>query len=150
MAVDQHGNVLDVLIQSRRNGNAAKRFFRKLFGGLHYVPRVIVTDKLTSCSVAHREILASVEQHRSKYSNNRAEYSHPPTRQRERAMKRFASPGRAQRFLPAFSGVSPHFWPGRHRLTALEWRTEMVDRFEVWQEVTAIDAAWSERTGGLS
>jgi hypothetical protein len=90
---------------------------------------------------AHREILASVEHRRSKYLNNRAENSHQPTRQRERAMKRFTSPGHAQRFLPAFSGISPYFRPGRHRITALKWRTEMADRFAVWQEVTATDAA---------
>jgi putative transposase len=56
-------------------------------------------------------------------------------------MKRFTSPGHAQRFLPAFSGISPYFRPGRHRITALKWRTEMADRFAVWQEVTATDAA---------
>ena len=106
-AVDQHGNVLDVLVQSRRNGNAAKRFFRKLLKGLQYAPRVIVTDKLTSDSVAHRELLASVEHRRSKYLNNRAENSHQPTRQREHAMKRFKSPGHAQRFLSA-SAASHH------------------------------------------
>ncbi|NMM90982.1 IS6 family transposase [Rhodococcus sp. SRB_17] len=140
-AVDQHGNVLDMLIQSRRNGNAAKRFFRKLLKGVHYAPRVIVTDKLTSYSVAHRESLASVEHRRSKCLNNRAENSHQPTRQRERAMKRFTSAGHAQRFLSAFSGISPHFRPTRHRLSAPEWRTEMAFRFAVWQEVTATDAA---------
>ena len=70
--VDQHGNVLDVLIQSRRNGDAAKRFFRKLLKDLHYVPRVIVTDKLASYQVAHHKMLASVEHRRSKYMNNRA------------------------------------------------------------------------------
>lgn len=140
-AVDQHGNVLDVLIQSRRNGNAAKRFFRKLLKGLHYVPRAIVTDKLASYSVAHRELLTSVEHRRSKYLKNRAENSHQPTRQRERAMKRFTSPGHAQRFLSAFSGISPHFRPRRHRLTTPEWRTEIADRFAVWQEVTATTAA---------
>jgi putative transposase len=140
-AVDQHGNVLDVLVQSRRNGNAAKRFFRKLLKGLQYVPRVIVTDKLTSYSVAHREMLASVEHRRSKYLNNRAENSHQPTRQREHAMKRFASARHAQRFLSAFSSISPHFRPGRYRLTAPEWRAEMADRFAVWQEVTAAGVA---------
>ncbi|MDV6270836.1 IS6 family transposase [Rhodococcus globerulus] len=129
-AVDQYGNVLDVLVQSR-NGNDAKRFFRKLLKGLGCVPRMIVTDKLGSYQVAHREMLASVEHRRSKYLNNRAENSHQPTRQRERAMKRFTSPGHAQRFLSAFSGISPHFRPRRHRLTALEWRTEMADRFAV-------------------
>ncbi len=74
-AVDQHGNVLDVLVQSRRNGNTAKRFFRRLLKSLEYVPRVLVTDKLTSYSVAHRELLGSVEHRRSKYLNNRAENS---------------------------------------------------------------------------
>ncbi|MQP33544.1 IS6 family transposase [Rhodococcus erythropolis] len=143
-AVDQDGNVLDVLVQSRRNGNAAKRFFRKLLKGAEYVPRVIITDKLTSYGVAHRELMPSVEDRRSKYLNNRAENSHQPTKQRERAMKRFTSPGHAQRFLSAFSGISPHFRPGRHRLTALKWRTEMADRFAVWQEVTATDAAASK------
>ena len=136
-AVDQHGNVLDILVQSRRNAVAAKRFFRTLLKNLEYVPRVIVTDKLGSYRVAHRELLASVEHRRSKYLNNRIENSHQPTRQRERAMKRFTSPGHAQRFLSAFSGISPHFRPGRHRLTAPEWRAEMADRFTVWREVTA-------------
>ena len=98
-AVDQHGNVLDILVQSRRNAVAAKRFFRKLLKGLRYVPRVIVTDKLASYQVAHRELLPSVTHRRSKYLNNRAENSHQSTRVWERVMKRFASPGQAQRFL---------------------------------------------------
>ena len=93
-AVDQDGNVVDVLVQSRRNAVAAKKFFRRLLKGLHYVPRVLVTDKLGSYQVAHRELLCSAEHRRSRYLNNRAENSHQPTRQRERAMKRFASPGR--------------------------------------------------------
>ena len=70
-AVDQHGNVLDILVQSRRNAVAARRFFRTLLKNLEYVPRVIVTDKLGSYQVAHRELLASVEHRRSKYLNNR-------------------------------------------------------------------------------
>ena len=65
-AVDQHGNVLDVLVQSRRNAKAAKRFFRKLLKGLRYVPRVLVTDKLAGYGVAARELMASVEHRRSK------------------------------------------------------------------------------------
>ena len=75
-AVDQHGNVLDILVQSRRNAKAAQRFFRKLLKGLRYVPRVIVTDKLASYRVAHRELVPSVTHRRSKYLNNRAENSH--------------------------------------------------------------------------
>ena len=140
-AVDQHGNVLDVLVQSRRNAVAAKRFFRKLLKGLRYVPRVLVTDKLGSYQVAHRELMSSVEHRRSRYLNNRAENSHQPTRQRERAMKRFKSSRHAQRFLSAFSGISAHFRPRRHLLSATEWRTEMADRFAVWRQVTAPDAA---------
>lgn len=88
-AVDQHGTVLDVLIQSRRNGDAAKRFFPKLLKGLHYVSRLIVTDKLTRYSFARRELWPSVEHRRSKYLNSRVENSHQPTGQRKRATKRF-------------------------------------------------------------
>ena len=140
-AVDQHGNVLDVLVQSRRNAKAAKRFFRKLLKGLRYVPRVLVTDKLASYGVAHRELMAVGGHRRSRYLNNRAENSHQPTRQRERAMKRFKSLRHAQRFLSAFSGISAHFRPRRHRLNATQWRTEIDERFAVWREVTALDAA---------
>jgi putative transposase len=85
---------------------AAKRFFHRLLKGLQYVPRVIVTDGLSSYQVAHREIVPSVQHRRSKYLNNRAENSHQPTRARERAMKRFKSARHAQRFLSAFSGIS--------------------------------------------
>ena len=67
------------------------------------MPRVIVSDKLASYRVAHREPVPSVTHRRSKYLNSRAENSHQPTRVRERVMKRFASPGQAQRFLFAFS-----------------------------------------------
>jgi putative transposase len=102
---------------------------------------MIVTDKLARYQVAHRVMLASVEHRRSKYLNNRAENSHQPTRQRERAMKRSTPPGHAKRSLSAFSGISPHFRPRRHWLTALEWHTETADRCAVWQEVTAADVA---------
>jgi putative transposase len=140
-AVDQHGDVLDILVQSRRNAVAAKRFFRKLLKGLRYVPRVLVTDKLASYQVAHREVLPSVTHRRSKYLNNRAENSHQPTRIRERAMKRFASPGQAQRFLFAFSHIRQHFRPRRHLISAPQWRTEMTNRFAVWDEITVAAAA---------
>jgi putative transposase len=108
-AVDQHGDVLDVLVQSRRNAKAAKRFFGKLLKGLRYVPGVLVTDKLASYRVAHRELMSSVKHRRSRYLNNRAENSHQPTRQRERAMKRFKSLRHAQRFLSAFSDICAPF-----------------------------------------
>jgi putative transposase len=128
-AVDQDGNVLDILVTSRRDAKAATRFFRKLLTGLVYVPRVLVTDKLASYGVARRRLITGVEHRRSKYLNNRAENSHQPTRQRERAMKRFTSAGPAQRFLSAFSGISPHFRPRRHLLHAEEYRREMANRF---------------------
>ena len=135
-AVDQHGNVLDILVTSRRDTRAAMRFFRKLLKGLEYVPRVLVTDKLASYGAARRRVLRSVEHRQSKYLNNRAENSHQPTRQRERAMKKFTSARHAQRFLSAFSGISPHFRPGRHRLTAQEYRRDMTDRFTTWNQIT--------------
>ena len=139
--MDQHGNVLDILVTSRRDAMAATRFFRKLLTSLEYVPRVLITDKLGSYGVAHRRLTPGVEHRRSKYLNNRAENSHQPTRQRERAMKRFTSPGHAQRFLSAFSEISPHFRPGRHRLGAKEYRREMTDRFTTWNEVTGAATA---------
>jgi putative transposase len=83
-AVNQDGHVLDILVQRRRDKNAAKRFFRKLLKGLTYVPRVIVTDKLRSYATAKRVILPGVEHRQHHYLNNRAENSHQPTRQWER------------------------------------------------------------------
>jgi putative transposase len=100
-AVDQDVHVLDILVQSRRNKKAAKRFFRKLLKGCQYVPRVIITDKLASYGAAKRELLPRLEHRQHRYLNNRAENSHQPTRQRERRMQRFKSPGHAQRFLAA-------------------------------------------------
>ena len=83
-AVGQDGVVLDILVQKRRDGKAAKRFFKRLLKGLRYEPRVIVTDKLKSYGVARRALLANVEHRQSRYLNNRAENSHRPTRRRER------------------------------------------------------------------
>ena len=128
--------VLDILVTSRRDTKAATRFFRKLLKGLEYVPGVLVTDKLGSYRAAHRRVLRSVEHRQSKYLNNRAENSHQPIRARERAARKFRSPGGAQRFLSAFSGISPHFRPRRHLLTAQEYRTEMVSRFTTWDQIT--------------
>jgi putative transposase len=98
-AVDQHGVVLDILVQDRRNATAAKRFFKRLLAGLKYKPKRIVTDGLRSYGVAHREILLEVKHRTSRYLNNRAENSHRPMRRRERQMPRFKSPEQAQRFL---------------------------------------------------
>src|SRR6266403_1136652 len=86
-AVDQDGDVLDILVQSRRDKKAATKFFRKLLKGLRYVPRVIITDKLKSYSAARAEVMPSVEHLQQKYQNNRAENSHQPTRLRETLVK---------------------------------------------------------------
>jgi putative transposase len=99
---------------------------------------VLVTDKLASYGVAHRRLMSSVEHRQSKYLNNRGENSHQPTRVRERAMKKFSSPGGAQRFLAAFSAISPHFRTRRHLLHAQEYRREMASRFSTWNDVTGL------------
>jgi putative transposase len=135
-AVDQHGTVLAILVQRQRDKTAAKKFFRKLLKGLTYVPRVIVTDKLKSYGAAKREILPGVEHRQHRYLNNRAENSHQPTRQRERRMHRFKSPGHAQRFLSAYGPITQHFRPRRHRFAASAYRQELRARFQAWQEIT--------------
>jgi putative transposase len=140
-AIDQDGHVLDVLVQSRRNGKAAKRFFRKLLKGLQYVPRVIVLDKLRSYAAAKREILPGVEHRQSRYLNNTAEVSHQPTRRRERHMKRFKSARQAQRFLSTHSRIHNHFQFRRHRLSANEHRVARNVAFSVWHDVTGVAPA---------
>jgi len=135
-AVDQDGTILDILVQRRRDKYAAKKFFRKLLKGLTYVPWVIITDKLKSYGAAKREVLPSVEHRQHRYLNNRAEISHQPTRQRERRMQRFKSPGHAQRFLSAYGPIASHFRPRRHLLPAPEYRHEMAQRFQIWREMT--------------
>ena len=139
-AVDQDGTVLDILVQSRRDKVAAKKFFRKLLKGLQYVPRVLITDKLASYGAARRAVLPSVEHRRQKGLNNRAENSHQPTRERERRMRRFKSPGHAQRFLAAYGPVASHFRPRRHRLTAHDYRQLRDERFVSWRAVTGTPA----------
>ncbi|MFF3159686.1 IS6 family transposase [Streptomyces sp. NPDC057910] len=135
-AVDTDGHVLDILVQNRRDKAAARRFFRRLMKTTGQVPRVVVTDKLRSYGAAHREVMPSVEHRSHKGLNNRAENSHQPTRQRERAMKGFRTVGGAQRFLSAFTGISPHFRPHRHLMTAGRHRFDMSIRFTLWDRIT--------------
>ena len=140
-AVDQDDNVLDILVQSRRNKRAAKKFFRKLLQGCQSVPRVISTDKWKSYGAAKREIRPGVEHRQSRYLNNRCEHSHRPTRQRARRMQGFTSPGHAQRFLSAYGPIAQHFRPRRHVLSAAAYREEMRSRFENWAEITGTKRA---------
>ncbi len=124
-AVDQDGHVLDILVQRRRDKQAAKKFFRKLLKGLTYAPRVIITDKLKSYGAAKRELLPGVEHRQHCYLNNRVENSHQPTRQRERRMQRFKSAGHAQRFLAAYGPIARYFRPRRHLLSASAYRQDL-------------------------
>ncbi|MDN4054210.1 IS6 family transposase [Massilia sp. YIM B02763] len=135
-AVDQDGHVLDILMQSRRNRQAAKRFFRKLLKGLRYAPRVLVTDKLKSYAAARVQIMPGVEHRQHKGLNNRAELSHQPTRQRERQMRRFKSPGHAQRFLSAHGPINNVFRCKRNHLSAQQYRHVRTQAFSIWNEVT--------------
>ena len=118
-AVDQDGEVIDVFLQSRRDGAAAKRFFRRLIKSNGEEPRRIVTDKLRSYGVAHRELMPDVIHDTSQYANNRAELSHQPTRVRERGLRHFKSPKQAQRFLSTHAAVSNLFNLGRHLVSAI-------------------------------
>jgi putative transposase len=135
-AVDQDGEVLDILVQPRRNKRAAKKFFRKLLKRLQYSPRRIITDQLGSYAAAKAEVLPDVEHTRDKRSNNRAENSHQPTRERERRMRGFKSAGHAQRFLATFAVIASFFRPGRHLLAARNYREIMRRRFAERSQVT--------------
>ena len=130
--------MLDLLVQNRRDKAAARRFLRRLMKKSRTVPRVVVTDKLRSYGAAHREVMPSVEHRSHKGLNNRAENSHQPARQRERAMKGSRGVGAAQRFLSAFSGISPHFRPRRHLMPAHDYRAEMTVRFAIWEQITGV------------
>ncbi|MGW9499312.1 IS6 family transposase [Streptomyces prasinus] len=137
-AVDAGGAVLDILVQNQWDTAAARRFFRRLLKRAGAVPQVVVTDKLPSYGAAHREVMLSVERRCRKCLDNRAENSHQPTRQRERVMKGFRGTGGAQRFLAAFSGISPYFRARRHLMTAHDCRAEMTVRFAIWDRVTGV------------
>ncbi|MFF9764657.1 MULTISPECIES: IS6 family transposase [Streptomyces] len=132
---------LDFLVQSRRDTAATRHFFRRLLKKTHALPRVVVTDELRSYGAAHREVMPSVEHRSHKGLNNRAENSHQPTRRRERAMKGFRSTGGAQRFLAAFSGISPHYRSRHHLMTAPGYRAGMTLRFAIWGQATGAAGA---------
>ena len=140
-AVDQHGRVLDVLVQSRRDKRAAKRLLRKLLKRQGRPPRVLITDKLASYPAAKQELLPGVEHRRHQGLNNRAENSHQPTRRRERQMKRFTSPGQAQRFPSAHDQINNLFPLRRDHVAATDYRAARRQAFAVWAEVSSVAAA---------
>ena len=141
-AVDQAGMVLDVLVQSRRDTQAAKRLLRKLLKRQCRAPRVMITDKLGSYSAAKQALVPGVEHRRHKALNNRAENSHQPTRRRERQMKRFKSAGQAQRFLSAHDQIANLFHLRRDHLSAHQYRAARTQAFQTWAEVAGV-AAWA-------
>jgi len=125
--VDEDGDVIDILVQSRRNRRAALRIFRKLLEGQGCVPRRLITDTLRSYPAACRT---------DRYANNRAEVSHQPTRERERQMRGFKSAAHAQRFLSVHGPIQNLFRVGRHLLRAVHHRLLRTQAFGVWREVT--------------
>jgi putative transposase len=139
-AVDQDGDVLDILVQRRWDKKAAKKFFRKLLKGLQYVPRVVITDKLKSYGAARAEVIPSVEHLQQKYQNNRVENSHQPTRLRERAMRRFKVGRTRAAFSLGLRNHSSHFRVGKHLYSASGYRVVMKSRFAVWEKVICVDA----------
>ena len=137
-AVDQDGNVLDILVQSRRNKKAAKRFFRKLLKGLQYIPRVIITDKLRSYGAAKREILLgwSIGSTSDLTTEQRIRIS--PRDYERRKCANSNQPNRHSAFFRLIAPIAGHFQPRRHRLSAGEYRTTLQGRFQAWNEVTGV------------
>jgi len=140
-AVDQHGVVLDILVQDRRNATAAKRFRKRLLAGLQHKPRRLVADGLRSYGAPRREVLPEARHRTSLYLNNRVENSHRPTRRRERQMQRFKSPEQAQRFLSAHAMIYGHFRPRRHLMTAARYRRARAEAFRTWRQETCAQMA---------
>ncbi len=140
-AVDQHGAVLDILVQSRRNAKAAKRLLRKLLKKQGIAPRVMITDKLPSYAAAKKAVMPNVEHRQHRGLNNRAENSHQPTRRRERIMKRFKSAGQAQRFLSVHDQVANLFRRPANT-NAADHRLTRAQAFQVWTEVTGVAAVF--------
>jgi len=132
-AVDQDGEIVDVFLQRRRNGKAAKHFFKRLLKVHRMEPRKIVTDKLRSYGVAHRELIPDTIHDTSQYANNRAELSHQPTRVRERVMRRFKSMRQAQRFLAVHAAVYNLFNLGRHLVSAKHYLFFRLRAFASWK-----------------
>ena len=136
-AVDQDGEVVDIYLQAHRDGSAAKRFFTRLTRKYGGEPRKIVTDKLRSYGVAHRELMPDVIHYTARYANNRAEQSHESTRVRERGMRRFKSPNQAQQFLSVHAAVYNLFNLGRHLVGAEHYRNLRISAFNDWAAAVA-------------
>ena len=137
-AVDQDGEVVDVYLQAKRDGAAAKRFFRRLLRSHGGEPRKIVTDKLRSYGVAHRELIPEVIHSTQQYENNRAEQSHEATRVRERVMRGDSNQrGRLRRFLGVHAAVRICSILARHLVGAQHYRDLRISAFTEWSRAVA-------------
>ena len=136
-AVDAEGEVLDVLIQSKRNKHAALKLMRKLLKKYAVVPERMVTDDLRSYGAATLDLGIDHLHDRGRWKNNRAENSHQPTRRRERKMQRFKSPGSAQRFLSLHAAVQNTFNVQRHLTSRRALRVLRDEAFRTWRAATA-------------
>ena len=137
-AVDAEGEVLDVLVQSKRNKPAALKLMRKLLKKYGFVPERMTTDKLASYAAAARELGVERRHRTDRWANNRAENSHRPTRRRERKMQRFKSPGSAQKFLSAHAAVYNNFNAQRHLIPARTHRSLRAEAMSTWRVATAV------------
>jgi putative transposase len=137
-AVDQDGDVIDILVRSRRIKDTARRFFKKLLKGQASTPLGVVTDKLRSCQAALRKVAPSILHITDPYENNRTEVSHQSRRQQERQMGRFKSPRQAQRFLSFHGPINNLFRQQRHLLSARHYRFLRDRAFETWEQATRI------------
>jgi putative transposase len=138
-AVDEEGQVLDILMQKHRDTEAAKRFFKKIIKKVGFAPKVVVTDKLKSYQAAMRELGLKANHRQHKGLNNQAELSHQWTRLREKKMRRFKSAGQAQKFLSAAEVIYQQSQPKRHKLPAEVTREIMKQRIEEWKSTTGIN-----------
>ena len=136
-AVDQDGEIIDVFLQAKRDGAAAKRFFKRLMRNHGGEPRKIVTDKLRSYPLAHREVMPEAIHVTDQYANNRAEQSHEATRVRERGMRKFKSMKQAQRSVTAHAAIQNLFNLGRHLVRAQHYRVLRVSAFGEWSRAVA-------------
>jgi transposase-like protein len=136
-AVDDEGEVLDLLVQRRRDKATAVKLMRKLLKKQGFAPDVLVTDKLRSYGAARSEIGLSARHEQGVRKNNRAENSHQPTRRRERKMQRFKSPGSAQRFLSVHAAVQNTFNVQRHLTSRRTLRVFRDEASRTWRAATA-------------
>jgi transposase-like protein len=137
-AVDSEGEILDILVQPRRDKAAALKLMRNLLKKQGFAPSALVTDKLPSYGAARRELGLSAHHEQGLRKNNRAENSHQVVRRRERKMQGFKSPGSAQRFLSIHSAVYNTFNLQRHLISRRTLRLFRIGAASQWHLATAV------------